>query len=181
MTKKTERTGDPAPVAVPWANPQAPEAPAAVTQRPEQTEEALERATSEFEAMGDSPIGPTFAPDLGPKEDAQDRPAEFAERIAAAFSGQPISQASPFAPKPKPAPEAPPEIFDLGDAPTWGELVAFVQRHGDIIIQVRYPQPRGVAIDTIYRGVTVITHPTTELRHAKLGWIPWQDAQYEKA
>jgi hypothetical protein len=181
MTKRTERTGDPAPVAVPWAQPQTEQVPAVQTQAPEQTDAALEQATAEFEALGDDAMVPTFTPDLGEKADATATPDEFAERIRSAFSGEPIKQSSPFAPKPKPAPEPEAEIFDLGDAPSWGELVAFVQRHGDVIIQVRYPAPRGVAIDTIYRGVTVITHPTCELRHVKLGWIAWKDAQYERA
>lgn len=157
MTKKTERTGDPVVAQVPWGA--APN--------------ALDQATDAFEAAGDAT--PSFAPEMT----AEVKSDDFAERIKSAFSGQPMAQASPFAPKPKVAPAPEPEIFDLGDAPSWGELVAFVQRHGKDIIQVRYPAPRGVAIDTLYRGVTVFTHPTCELRHVKLGWIAWQDAQYE--
>lgn len=179
MTKKVERTGEPVPVAVPWGT--QPSAPAVQTQAPEQADAALDQATAEFEALGDELISPDFAPDLGPKEDTKVEPADFAERIASAFSGEPVKQASPFAPKPKPPAPPAPEVFDLGDAPSWGELVGFVQRHGDVIIQVRYPHPRGVAIDTIYRGVTVITHPTCEVRHVKIGWITWKDAQYERA
>lgn len=163
MTKKLERTGEPVTVAVPWGN-------AASTV-------AVEEAADQFEAMGDAT--PTFAPPEGNATPIVDD--KFAERIKAAFTGEPMAQASPFAPKPK-APAAPaPETFDLGDAPSWGQLVGFVQKHGDIIIQVRYPKPLGIAIDTIYRGVTVITHPTTEVRHVRLGWIKWADAQYEQS
>src|SRR6185437_16358625 len=132
MTKKSERTGDPVVAQVPWGQPA----------------NALDQATDAFEVAGDTT--PSFAPEMTPEVKTD----EFAERIKSAFSGQPMPQASPFAPKPKAAPAPEPEIFDLGDAPSWGELVAFVQRHGKDIIQARYPAPRGVAIDTIYRGVT---------------------------
>jgi hypothetical protein len=165
MTKnKTERVGEPAAVAVPWGNTQ--------------TTPTIDEVADQIEAMGDTQ--PDFVGDPeASKEQVVD--PEFADKIRAAFTGQPIEQASPFAPKPKAAPAPAPQKFDLGDAPSWGQLVAFVQRHGDVIIQARYPAPLGEAVDTMYRGVTVIAHPTCELRHVKLGWIKWADAQYESA
>lgn len=107
-----------------------------------------------------------------------DRTAKL-EALQASLSGQPVKQSSPFAPKPVEKKAVEVEKFEMGDAPDWGSLVRFVQKHGDVIIQARHPQPRGECIDTIYRGVTVFPYETCQLRHKTLGWVTWQDAQYE--
>jgi len=153
MTKKVERTGEPAQVQVPWGQPPA--------------DPLLEDAADAFEQMPD--VAPSFAPPTGSD------PAGAAE---SPFSGEVQKQASPFAPPPKPKTAPEPEKFEMGDAPLWGDLVRFVQKHGDVIIQVRHPQPRGIAVDTIWRGVTCFTYETCELRHVKHGWVKWADAQY---
>lgn len=155
------RTAKPAAVAVPWG------------QQAQQTSAEEQAAAEMFEQLPDSPSQPSFVapvPDPIPPSP---------QEIRAALHHETVEQKSPFAPKAKPKADAQEEVFEMGDAPSWGDLVRFVQKHGDDIIQVRYPQPRGECVDTIYRGVTVIRHPATELRHKTLGWITWEDAQYE--
>lgn len=151
--------------AVPWGQPAANVLN--TIHPPVQDEPNLGDVTDAIEAQ----VQPEFAPA------ATD---EFAERIKSAFTGQPVEQASPFAPKPKAAPAPEPETFELGDAPSWGVFVQFIQAHGRDIVQAHYPKPLGAAVDTIFRGVTVIAHPRTEVRHVKLGWIRWEDAQYKR-
>lgn len=156
------RTAKPATVQVPWGQ-----------QAPSAEEQA---AIDAFAEVPDVPSRPVFEPVADPIPPS---PEERAAAIKSAMTNEPVSQKSPFAPKPKVKAEAEPEPFEMGDAPSWGDLVRFVQKHGENIIQARYPQPRGECVDTIYRGVTVFRHPTTEVRHVKLGWITWEDAQYE--
>lgn len=155
MTKKLERTPEPVIAQVPWGTAQS-----------QSNEEALSDA---FEQT------PDFVGTGGQSE----APIPSQDQIDAAFQGEPVKQASPFAPKPKAKTAVEEEVFEMGDAPSWGDLVRFVQKHGNIIIQARHPKPLGEAVDTIYRGVTVFKYPTCQLRHKDLGWIEWQDAQYE--
>lgn len=156
----------PAPI-VPWSQQQTP-----VSQEVLDAEAAFEEQGNGLSAIpafkGVDPIPPS----------PEEKRATQAQ-IDSAFSGQPTAQKSPFAPKPKPKAEPEPEPFPMGDAPLWGDLVRFVQKHGDKIIQARHPQPRGICVDTIYRGVTVFPYPETQLRHVDYGWIDWKDAQYD--
>ena len=167
MTKKVERTGDPASVQVPWGaglgNTQAP------------IDDALVDA---FDQMPD--VAPRFAAPTGAGQTEPGPVDRFADAIKSesVFSGEIAKQASPFAPPPKPKAAAEAPKFEMGEAPLWGDLVRFVQKHGDVIIQVRHPQPRGEAVDTIWRGVTCFAYETCELRHVKHGWVKWADAQY---
>jgi hypothetical protein len=102
------------------------------------------------------------------------------EQIAAAFSGEPVKQASPFAPKPKEKKVEEKPAFELTENdPSWGELVNFCRQHGDKIIQAHYPTPRGECVDTLWRGIPVTAHEITQVRHIDLGWIDWKDAIYE--
>ncbi len=160
MTKKVERTAEPAQVQVPWGQPPA--------------DPLLEDAADAFAQMPDA--SPNFAPPTGP--DPMIPANSGLAPTESVFSGEVPKQASPFAPPPKAKIVPEPEKFEMGDAPLWGDLVRFVQKHGDVIIQCRHPQPRGIAVDTIYRGVTCFAHPTCELRHIKHGWVSWADAQY---
>jgi hypothetical protein len=90
-----------------------------------------------------------------------------------------VKTKSVFAPPIKAKVEVKEEVFPLGeDDPTWVELVKFCQKHCEVIIQAHYPHPRGACIDTIWRGITVIAHPTTQVRHVTHGWIDWKDAIY---
>jgi len=90
-----------------------------------------------------------------------------------------VKAKSVFAPPEKPVVKNEPIVFELHENdPTWLQLVNFCQKHGNDIIQARYPHPRGECVDTIYRGVTVFAHPTTQVRHKIHGWIDWQDAIY---
>jgi hypothetical protein len=100
------------------------------------------------------------------------------ERARASFAGEPVKQRSPFAPAPK-APEVEEKpVYEMGDAPTWAEFVNFIRAHGNLIHRARYPQPRGECIDTMWKGVTVLAHPTCEIQHVQYGWVSWDDAQY---
>ena len=178
MTKKVERTPDPVIAQVPWGA-----APIDQDTRDRQNsyvapEDDLANAfenTPDFVATGTEQLPEATRSAMG----ATIQPPPSQAKIDAAFSGQPVKQSSPFAPKPKAPVEAKPEPFEMGDAPSWGDLVRFVQKHGNIIIQVRHPRPLGECVDTLWRGVTTFAHPTCQLRHKDLGWIDWQDAQYE--
>lgn len=167
----TARKGDPAPVPnVPWGTHQNGETPTPPIETPIQ--EAAMTPEQALAALGID-VEPLAASDMQP-------PQVTPEQIQSAFGGQPMKQASPFAPKPKAQVEPEPEPLKLSeDDPTWLELVQFCQKHGQIVIQARYPQPRGGCIDTIWRGVTVFAHPTTQVRHKDLGWIDWKVAIYE--
>lgn len=170
MTKANIRTGNPVPVQAPW-NPNPPptaEQVAAAGQVDELAdifESAPEGSSTPTNVVND-PIPPS--------------PEERAAAIRASLGNDVVAQKSPFAPKPKAKSNTKEvEVFEMGDAPLWGDLVKFCQKHGDVIIQARHPQPRGEAIDTVWRGVTVFAHATTEVRHIKHGWVTWADAQYE--
>lgn len=165
-----QRSGAPvaAPV-VPWGAP---------TEQPAVEDAQVDALTIAFESAGDTSQEPTEESSLPPQTERGPADA-FADRVKAAFSGEVQAQKSVFAPKPKAQVAPEPEPFPMGDAPSWGDLVRFVQKHGNLIIQVRYPQPKGECIDTLYRGVTVFRHETCQLRHNVEGWIDWADAQYE--
>jgi len=133
----------------------------------------------------EAPVFPNFAPqdsarDAQTTADLAKVDAANVERIRASFAGAAIAQKSPFAPKAKAPEMKAPEPFPMTeDTPSWGEFVNFIRKHGDKIVQARYPQPRGECIDTLYRGVQVFPWATSEVRHIAHGWVGWSDAQYE--
>lgn len=102
----------------------------------------------------------------------------LAEDLKSLFAPPPTHGKSVFAPPPKKVEKEPEPEFSMEGAPSWAELVRFVQQHGKVILQVRYPRPLGEAIDTLWRGVTVIKFDGTQIRHETHGWIDWKDAIY---
>jgi hypothetical protein len=137
-------------------------------------------ALPEFSSEGKAQVTDTKSGAVEPFEPIvdTDRPGWKPEPQQSVFNPE-VPRKSVFAPAPKaPAPEGP-KVYPLGeDDPTWLQLVNFCQKHGKDIIQARYPHPRGECVDTIYRGVTVFAHETTQVRHIKHGWIDWKDAIY---
>lgn len=152
---KAPRTGNPVPQAAPWGA--APNFVGDDVEVKESGPDIVEPFPSNVDTT------PKWTPEAGQ---------------VSPFGGE-VARKSPFAPPPKPKVEVKIEIYPLAEGdPSWLELVNFVQKHGEFIIQARYPHPRGECVDTIYRGVTVFAHPTTQVRHVKHGWIDWKDAIY---
>lgn len=160
----SKRTNSPAPTpAVPWAVPGHPQDRAGQTEENDLVEKSglvLPPAEAEPQAIVNEPTPP------------------LAENLKSLFAPPPTHGKSVFAPPPKPMEKEPEPEFSMEGAPSWAELVKFVQAHGKVILQVRYPRPMGEAIDTLWRGVTVIKHDGTQVRHEKYGWIDWKDAIY---
>lgn len=128
-------------------------------------------------ATGQQSALPQFVTPLPPVQASQ-MPTQ--EQIRAAMTGDPVTQKSPFAPKAKPKKVEEKIEFEVTENdPSWGEFVNFCRKHGEHIIQARYPKPLGECVDTLWRGITVFAHETTQVRHVKLGWIDWKDAIYE--
>jgi hypothetical protein len=163
MAKGNVRTGNPAEQAVPWgAVPQFSE------QGQAQVSEQRPDATEPFTNPG-APNLPIVANAPEWKPEPQQSPFDPS-----------VKTKSVFAPKVKPVVKEEAKVFPVTENdPDWVTLVKFVQKHGEHIIQARYPHPRGECIDTIYRGVTVFAHETTQVRHVTQGWIDWKDAIYE--
>jgi hypothetical protein len=193
MTSKTPRTGNPAPVQAPWL---AGGAPPVTNQEPDFVEpeghaaggdsdnEGVANALALDEIARQNPPPPAVNDQGGAAQLNQPTPPvdplRQTQSHISPFSGQIREQRSPFAPKrPKTQAEVDAEQYPMGDAPNWGDFVRFIQKNAEHIIQARHPQPRGEAVDTIYRGVTVLRHPTCEIRHKTEGWISWEDSQYE--
>jgi len=101
------------------------------------------------------------------------------DRARASFSGKPVRQRSPFAPKPDDYVEDEKPFYEMGDAPDWSEFVKFVRDHGNLVHRVSHPQPKGDCIDTLWKGVPVIAEPECRLQHVQYGWVSWADAQYQ--
>lgn len=162
----SKRTNSPVATAVvPWAVPIGQEKEYIEQHNAEQAAvQAFERADAEIQAITGIP-----------NDSVQMEPVQDLKSL---FAPAPTHGKSVFAPPPKAEVKAPEPEFSMEGAPSWGELVAFVQKHGKTIVQVRYPRPLGEAIDTLWRGVTVIKHESTEVRHEKHGWIKWEDAIY---
>jgi hypothetical protein len=79
--------------------------------------------------------------------------------------GQDDSEASQADAKPR-------EGSHEGEAiPAWIDFVAHITKHGDKIIQARYPNPRAEVVDTIWRGVPIFDSETVEYRYLSGGWI----------
>lgn len=125
-----------------------------------------------------APATPDFADPPTHVASSEPPATPMAEPQRSVFSGEPPKK-SVFAPSAKKVEEVKENVFPLGENdPSWIELVRFAQKHGNTIVQARYPHPRGLCIDTMYRGVTVFPHPTTQVRHVVHGWIDWKDAIY---
>ena len=164
MTKASQRVGNPAEQAVPWGSMGA--APQFSDEGQAQVIESKPNAVEPFSEPTNVATGVETAPAWKP------------EAQQSVFDPV-VKTKSPFAPKAKPVVVEESKFFPVtDDDPTWLTLVQFCQKHGEHIIQARYPHPRGECIDTIYRGVTVFAHETTQVRHIKLGWIDWKDAIY---
>lgn len=182
MTKAQTRVGNPAEQAVPWGQGGGPVLPNFSDEGQAQVAPANPDAAEPFEKGGEFEGGVNLNdPRLGnaPNIVANEAPTWKPEPQQSPFDAS-VKTKSPFAPKVKPVIVEESKFFPLtDDDPTWLGLVQFCQKHGENIIQARYPHPRGECIDTIYRGVTVFAHETTQVRHVKLGWIDWKDAIYE--
>ena len=167
MAKQNQRVGNPSEQAVPWG---AQGLALSETQVPVSGGAVL----PEFSNQGEGILDPGNCHDV-----VSETPTWKPEGEQHSPFTEPPRK-SPFAPKAKPVVVEEVKVFPLSENdPSWLELVKFCQKHGDNIIQARYPHPRGECIDTIYRGVTVFAHESTQVRHKVLGWINWQDAIYE--
>lgn len=176
MSKSNQRVGNPAEQAVPWGQASAAANTAAVNG------ETSTPTIPQFSEQGQAQVAPEKADAAEPFNPpiVDKSPAWKPEGTQQSPFDPSVKTKSVFAPKVKPVVVEEKKVFPLTENdPTWIELVKFCQKHGDMIIQARYPHPRGECIDTIYRGVTVFAHETTQVRHITVGWIDWKDAIYE--
>lgn len=80
------------------------------------------------------------------------------------------------------------KLFDVPEGtPDWRAVVAFVMKYGKDIQCVQFPNPpRSVeiesmgkgwstVIDTMWRGVPVVSGGECKIQHVKHGWATWED------